>query len=421
VASKSGGTAEVNAFLEYFWKKTKKVCGIHTGDHFVAITDPGTSMENTALARGFRKVFLADPTVGGRYSALTIFGLLPAGLIGLDLDALLDKASAMKAVCMPKIQAETNPGLVLGALLGQAALSGKDKLSVICDPGYEPFADWLEQLVAESSGKQGRGIVPIVREKPLAVKYYGEDRLFVYLRHTGKFDPFMRKLQKGKYSTLVFPSSNPYDLGSEFYRWEIAVAVACAIIRVNAFDQPDVQDNKTRTVQKMDAFKQTGKFDEGRPDWDRDGLQVFASGNIHVNGAMDIKEVIQRFLASSQKGDYIAINSYLPYDTAIVKAIDSLRIHLQKETHLATTRGFGPRFLHSTGQIHKGGSNKGLFIQITALPKKDLPSGTITFGQLERAQALGDFESLQARNRRIIRLEISRDQLPEIVQRIIKG
>ncbi len=421
VASKSGGTVEVNAFLDYFWKWTKKKCGVNTGSHFVAITDPSTSMEKTALARNFRRIFLADPTVGGRYSALSIFGLLPAGLIGIDLEKIIDQAEKMHLLCKPSVPAEANPGLVLGALLGQAGLGRKDKLTILCDPGDESFADWLEQLIAESSGKQGRGIVPIVREKPLANQYYGEDRVFVYLRRTGKYDTFIARLQKYNFPALVYTISDVYNFAGEFYKWEVAIAVASSVIRVNAFDQPDVQDNKTRTVQKMEGYALSGKFDEPKPDWVTEKIQAFTSGNIHLTGATTIKEVMNRFIASAQKNDYFAINAYLPYDPAVSKAIGLLRIYLQKNTRLATTRGFGPRFLHSTGQIHKGGANTGLFIQITAKPTKDLATGETTFGVLERAQALGDFESLQARNRRILRLDIQKNEFLSVVEQITKG
>jgi transaldolase/glucose-6-phosphate isomerase len=376
-------------------------------------------MEKTALSRNFRKIFLADPTVGGRYSALTIFGLLPAGLIGLDLDELLKQAGRMQKRCDPSMPAETNPGLVLGAMLGQAALGGRDKLTILCDPGDEPFADWLEQLVAESTGKLGRGIVPIVREKPQSQAVYSDDRLFVYLRRTGQYDSFISQLITNKVPTLLFPILSVYDLAGEFYRWEVAVAVACAVIRVNPFDQPDVQDNKTRTVQKMEEYKLTGKFHEPTPDWASTNIQAFASEKVRLTGAKNIKEVLERFMASAQKNDYIAINAYLPYDPSVIQALDTLREYLQQNTSLATTRGFGPRFLHSTGQIHKGGANNGLFLLISAAPIDDLKTGETTFGTLERAQALGDYESLQARDRRILRLDIPRNELTQLVEEIL--
>lgn len=420
VSSKSGGTAEINAFLDYFWAQMKKSHGVQAGSHFIAITDPGTSMERTALARNFRKIFLSDPMVGGRYSALTVFGLLPAGLIGIDLEKLLEKAHQMALSCKPHVPAGRNPGLVLGAILGQACLGGKDKLTVVCDQGLQPFGDWMEQLVAESTGKQGRGILPIVGEKILPAKFYDDDRLFVYFRKDGKLDEKLARLGKAGFPVLVYQVDSPYELGSEFYRWEIATAVACAIIRVNAFDQPDVQDNKTRTVNKIEMFKQTGSIGQPEPTWQKDDVKVYASDSIHLTDAADLSAVIQSMLGSTRKGDYVAITAYMPYDPAIDKAIEKLRLFIQQRTHLPVTKGYGPRFLHSTGQIHKGGANNGVFLQITGDPIRDARFGDLTFGTLNSAQALGDFESLVARGRRILRLHVKKKELKNLVDQIIK-
>lgn len=420
VSSKSGGTAEVNAFMDYFWALTKKIHGSQAGSHFVAITDPGTSMERTALSRNFRKIFLADPNVGGRYSALTIFGLLPAGLIGIDLDRLLQQAVEMAVENKPNVPSGRCPGLVLGAIIGQAALSGKDKLTLVCDQSLRPFGDWLEQLIAESTGKFGRGILPIVGEKILARKYYDEDRLFIYFRKDGKEDHKLAKLQKAGFPVLVFQIESPYNLGAEFYRWEIAVAVACSILRVNAFDQPDVQDNKTRTVSKIELFRQTGSLGEVDPDWQNDDCKVYVSDNIHLGEASNLKDVIRRMMGSAKKGDYFAITAYLPYDLIIDKSLEKIRLYLQKSTNLPVTKGYGPRFLHSTGQIHKGGANNGVFLQITGDPIRDVHFSDITFGTLQAAQALGDFESLVARGRRILKLHIKKKDLKKIVEEIIQ-
>ncbi len=418
VSSKSGGTAEVNAFLSYFWERTKKKIKVDIGKHFVAVTDPGTSLEKTALSRNFRRIFLADPTVGGRYSALTVFGLLPAGLIGLDVERILGEAEAMLSRCQGNVPAGQNPGLVLGAMLGQAALGGKNKLSIICDTEAEPFADWLEQLIAESSGKLGRGIMPIVREKILPVEKYGDDRLFVYLSTRGAKQGFVNKLQKHGFPVLVYPIQDMYQLGGEFYRWEIATAVACAVIRVNAFDQPDVQDNKSRTVNKIAEFRKNGALLEPQPVWQKNDLAVFASANIRLESAGDLESILAKFLASAQKNDYVAITAYLPYEKAYTVALDHLRTAISGKLKLATTRGFGPRFLHSTGQIHKGGANNGLFLQITSDPIRDVAFDDMTFGILERAQALGDFESLVARNRRILRLHLPQSEVVAVLERL---
>jgi transaldolase/glucose-6-phosphate isomerase len=419
VSSKSGGTSEIIAFLEYFWQKCKKVCGHGIGDHFVAITDPGTSLEHTALSRNFRKIFLSDPDVGGRYSALTAFGLLPAGLLGIDLDELLNKAASMADQCVPAITAGRNPGLVLGAIMGQAALSGKDKISLLTDKSIRPFADWLEQLIAESSGKSGVGILPVVEEFLLPVKYLGSDRLTVYLRLDGSFDAHIRKLVGAGLPVVVINLRQPEDLFAEFFRWEFAIAIACSIIRVNAFDQPDVQDNKNRTVIKMNELKDKGRLIEPPVVWENSEIQIYSSDGKKFNDLSSLKEVVDLFLAGGQKGDYVAINSYLPYEKQTIKALTTLRRSIQIKTGFTTTRGFGPRFLHSTGQLHKGGTSNGLFIQITRNPEKDLKYGDLSFGNLERAQALGDYESLLSRGRKIIRIHIKNGAVSEILKDIV--
>lgn len=421
VSSKSGGTAEVNAFLANFWERTQKSVRDNAGRHFGAITDPGTSLEKIALERNFRKIFFADPTVGGRYSALSIFGLLPAGLIGLDVDRILREAEGMLNACKASVPAEQNPGLVLGSLLGQAALGGKNKLTLVCDPEFEPFADWLEQLIAESSGKLGRGIVPIVREIPLPIEKYSDDRIFVYLNSNGTKTSFIKKIIKRGFPALVYVIKDKYQLASEFYRWEVATAVACAVIRVNAFDQPDVQDNKARTMRKIDEYQKVGKLQEPVATWHDGNISIYASENIHLDNAKDLESILAKFLASSQKFDYVAINAYLPYDRAYAKVIDALRMAISKKTSLATTRGFGPRFLHSTGQIHKGGANSGLFLQITTNPVRDVKFDNMTFGILERAQALGDYESLVARNRRILRIHLPQEEIVSVLEKLTRS
>ncbi len=420
VSSKSGGTSEVNALLEYFWDKTQRECGHNIGYHFIAITDPGTSLETTALSRNFRKIFLADPTVGGRYSALTAFGMVPAGLLGVDLDILLDHAAEMAQQCQIVTPIERNPGLVLGAIMGQAAISGRDKLSILTDPQIRPFASWLEQLIAESSGKSGIGILPIAEDFTLPDRYYGNDRLTVYLRLDGTFDTHIEKLRLVKQPLFTINISRLEELFSQFYLWEFATAVACSILKVNAFDQPDVQDNKTRTKAKLAEIKQNGHLVEPQPVWENEKVKVFSSDGQKVMNSNKIKEVLDLFIASGQKGDYVALNAYLPYSRSNIKALTELREYIQIKTNLATTRGFGPRFLHSTGQIHKGGANNGLFVQFTSDPLQDLKYGETTFGTLERAQALGDYESLIARGRRIIRIHIKHGALSKLVKEIIK-
>ncbi len=393
VSSKSGGTAEVSAMFDYFWAKATEAFGETAGEHFIAITDPGTSLETLARERGFARIFNANPLVGGRYSALSHFGLVPAALMGIDIEQFLARAGWMSAQCQPNVPAGRNPGLVLGALMAQAALQGRDKLTIVADPGLESIGSWLEQLIAESTGKQGRGIVPVDLEPLGNLSEYGKDRLFVYLRKSGEHDSALESLQFAGQPLVVFDLSDPYSLAAEFYRWEFATAIACAVLGVNAFDQPDVQDAKDRTKAKIAEYKATGAVSPG----------TFVS-------VEDAPAALQAFLASAKSGDYIAINAYLRRNPAMEAALTELRLKLRAKTGCATTVGFGPRFLHSTGQLHKGGADNGLFLQITAdsAVDIDIPGQGMTFGALERAQALGDYEALAARSRRILRIHLQK-------------
>jgi glucose-6-phosphate isomerase len=412
VSSKSGGTAEVNALFDYFWERSGR-----NGKQFVAITDPGTSLEALANVHGFRATFLANPNVGGRYSALAHFGLVPAALLGIDLERLLDRAAWMATQCAGDTPAARNPGLVLGAILGQAALNGQDKLTFIADESVAPLSAWLEQLVAESSGKLGKGILPVDGEPLCDPADYGDDRLFVYLRRDGKYDEAVKKLQEAGHPALPFDIADAYNLGAEFYRWEVATAVACHILHVNAFDQPDVQDSKDRTKAKIAAYKQSKNLGEGKPAWEKDGVRAFSPGA--VTGE-DLVEVLETFLAQARKGDYVAINAYLPRNPKMAEVLQEIRLAVRKRTGCATTVGFGPRFLHSTGQYHKGGPDTGLFIQITAEPGKDIeiPGQAMSFGVLEHAQALGDYEALAARGWRILRVHLPK---PGDVKQLLVG
>jgi len=423
VSSKSGRTAEVMAMLDTFWDWAKG-----DGSHFIAITDPGTSLEALANARGFRKTFLADPTVGGRFSVLSHFGLVPAALMGLDMDAMLAGAEWMRQQCVSDVPAARNPGLVLGAILGQAAADGRDKLTLIVDDFYWPFGAWLEQLIAESTGKDGKGIV-VVDDEPMVIPdsdesfrgldVYGDDRLFVYLRSSGKHGAAVKYLREAGHPVLEFAIPDPQGLLPEFYRWEFATMVASHILGVNAFDQPDVQDNKDRTHAKVKAYKATQKLEEGEPTCQVEAIGIYS--DLPLAGD-SLAEILDGFLGMIQVGDYLAINAYLPRqaNSALDVALKELRSAVLFKYRCATTLGYGPRFLHSTGQLHKGGPNSGLFLQITADPVEDLeiPGQGLTFGTLQRAQALGDYEALAARKRRILRLHFSS---PEAVQLLVKA
>jgi transaldolase/glucose-6-phosphate isomerase len=400
VASKSGGTAEVNATFDYFWALSKE-----DGSRFVAITDPGTSLEALARERKFRRIFSADETVGGRYSALTDFGLVPAALLGMDLNRLLDRADWMKRQCGEHVPTARNPGLVLGAVLGQSALEGRDKLTILADAPLSAFAGWIEQIIAESSGKDGKGILPVPLEPLGDAESYGDDRLFVYLRQTGELDENMKALREAGHPVLEFAIPNVYDIGAEIYRWEIATAVACSILGVNAFDQPNVEISKKITKQKIAEYQKTGKLKESEPAWTGDGVRIFSSASV---SGETLKTVLENFLKDAKPRRYVALNAYLPRNAEMIDALQAMRSAIRARTGNAVTAGFGPRFQHSTGQFHKGGPNRALFIQITADPALDIeiPTEGLTFGTLIRAQVLGDYEALVASGRKVLRVHL---------------
>jgi len=410
VASKSGGTAEVTAAFDYFWKLSKG-----DGSRFVAVTDANTSLEQLARECGFRKIFSADETVGGRYSALTDFGMLPAALLGVDLNHLLDRADWMKKQCVKDVPAARNPGLALGAVMAESALAGRNKLTILADAPLSALAGWIEQIVAESSGKNGKGILPVPLEPLDMPEVYGNDRLFVYLCQTGELENGMAVLRAAGHPVVEFAISDPYDAAAEFFRWEIAVATACHVLGVNAFDQPDVQESKERTKTKIAEYKSSGKLAEG------DSLQFPSPQHPSPSGRGDGSEgKILEFLKQAKPGDYFSINAYLPRTREMVAELQRLRVMIREKTKCAVTAGFGPRFQHSTGQFHKGGPNTGLYIQIIADAEKNIqiPNEGMTFGTLIRAQALGDNETLVARGRRVIRVHLSK---PEDVSLLVKA
>ena len=417
ISSKSGTTSEVEAFLDYFWARAVEQVGEEAGRHFIAITDRGTKLEKTAQKYGFRAVLPGDEMVGGRYSALTAFGLFPAAVIGIDLQKLLDRAAWMMSQCLPGVPAGRNPALVLGAILGIAAQNGLDKLTILADKEVEAFGSWLEQLVAESTGKVGRGIIPVDLEPEQPASAYSHDRLFVYLRTSGTRADLAGDLMELGRPVLVLKVKEPYELGAEFYLWELAIAVASIFLKVNPFDQPDVQDNKLRTTKKIGELRKKGSMDEGKPIWESpDGL-VFGTRFEGLNDAKNLKQVVSKFTALSKENDYIALNAYVSRDARNFKALQKLRKAILQNTGCATTLGFGPRFLHSTGQLHKGGPENGLFIQITRDPTEDveIPMQGITFGRLLRAQALGDLEALLNRGRRVIRIHLLAADIEDLV------
>lgn len=388
VASKSGGTAELMAAFDYVWKLSGG-----NGSRFVVTTDAGTSLQKLAEERGFRKVFNADPNVGGRFSALTDFGLVPAALLGMDFGKLLGSADRMRKQSLAHVPAARNPGVALGALIAESAIMGRDKLTVLADAQVSALAGWVEQVIAESSGKHGKGILPVALEPLGKPEDYGNDRLFVYLRSTGELDAGINAIKDAGFPVIQLPITDLYDAGAEFFRWEVAISTACSILGINAFDQPDVQDSKLRTIEKIKAYQATGKLAE------TDLVDV-----------KDAKKALEEFLSDPQAGEFVTINAYLPRNAEMIEAIQKLRFSIREKTKLPVTAGFGPRFQHSTGQFHKGGPNMGRFIQFVYDAEKDMdiPGQGLTFGTLIRAQALGDYEALKAAGRKALRIRLSK-------------
>lgn len=405
VASKSGSTIEPNAFLAYFWDRARSRLGDRAGENFVAITDPGTKMDRLAEERGFRRIFHNPPDIGGRYSALSYFGLAPAAAIGLDVRELLRRAEAVAQGSTRETDAHDSPGVRLGAILGEAALAGRDKMTLIASKGIQTFGYWVEQLVAESTGKEGKGIVPVVGEPLGKPDVYGNDRLFVYLRLGDQFDRRVRALAKAGHPVVTLELRDAHDLGAQFYLWQVATAVAGSVLRIDPFDQPNVQESKDNTARLLEAFTKKWTLPAGKPVWSKKSAAIFGKGvPASLKDARSLAQAIAAHLGRLRPGDYVAFNAYVPRTPATEHTLRAMRQAVRDSLHAATTAGYGPRFLHSTGQLHKGGPNTAVIIQITADPERDLliPGEPFTFGVLERAQALGDLDSLAAKKRRVI-------------------
>jgi transaldolase / glucose-6-phosphate isomerase len=409
VASKSGTTNEPLAMFEYFKAAAQAALGEDWASYFAAITDPGSKLEKLGESLGFRAVFTADPNVGGRYSALSHFGLVPAALMGIDLTEFLNRAEMMEKSCSPFQPVALNIGALLGIIMGESFAHQRDKLTLLADEEIAPIGSWLEQLIAESSGKGGIGIVPVADEPRMDASAYGPDRLFVYLRLSGELDSYTEALEVQGHPVVVLSMRDLYDLAGQFFIWEFAVAIACSLMGVNAFDQPDVQDSKDRTKQNLTQHQENGHLAEPDPIWSIGDVVVYGQDFDGLSECQSVSELIEAFAVQAEQRDYIAINAYLPRTNAVQGRLETLRKRIQDFTGCATTLGFGPRFLHSTGQLHKGGANNGLFLQITQDDESDLsiPNADYSFGILARAQALGDLEALLSRGRRAIRLHLS--------------
>ncbi len=411
VASKSGTTAEPNAFADYFYQKLKLIKGKLAGENFCVITDPGTPLVKIAQERAFRRVFLNFSDIGGRYSALSYFGLLPATLMGIDVNELLARALRMAHACAPCVPARQNPGLILGAALGELAKNHqRNKVTFLVPKEIASLGLWLEQLLAESTGKEGTGLLPVAGEPVGKISEYGEDRIFAYFRLKDSSDDVLERgasaLRKAGQPVITIELEDLLDLGQEFFRWEIATASAGSILGINAFNQPNVQESKDNTNRLLATVRDVGKLPEAKPSLVEEPLKLYFDEQ-----ASTVEEIFKLFLAQARYGDYLALLPYFIESPAHDAALYKLRVMLQESLHLTTTLGYGPRFLHSTGQFHKGGPNTGLFFQITADDVKDfvVPGEPYTFGIFKRAQSEGDLQALQKHGRRVGRVHLGSD------------
>jgi len=430
ISTKSGGTVETLSFMKYFYNETVAALGAkEAGEHFIAITDPGSSLEAVGKKLDFRKIFLNDPNIGGRYSVLSYFGLVPAALIGMDLDLILERAAIMVEnarhltgyrncpVC------EDNTAVRLGATMGELAMAGRDKPTLITSPSFSHFGTWVEQLVAESTGKEGKGILPVTGETVSSPDKYAKDRLFVYMRLNGDstYDANLQSLKEDGQPVIQLNLSDVYDLCGEFFRWEMATAITGMCLGINPFDQPNVESAKALAGKMVAAYQKEGKLPELAPKFQSSGISVYSDFE-----AGSLGEALERFLSLAEPGkdesagrSYVAIQAYIKPSLETDAALQYFRTKIQQKYRMAVTIGYGPRFLHSTGQLHKGDAGLGLLIQFTADIENDLPipdqigdsASSITFGVLKNAQALGDRQALLDANRNVIRFHLGKDVL----------
>ncbi len=417
VASKSGTTTEPDAFYRYFHAEvTKAVGSAHAGSHFVAITDPGTALEAEAKAQGFRATFVNDPNIGGRYSALSFFGMVPAAVAGYDINLLLDRGLGAMHANDKSVTPADAPGARFGAAIGALATHGRDKLTIFTHPSVRAFGAWAEQLVAESTGKMGKGILPVEGERLGEPEVYGDDRVFVYVganlpKAEAETDTKLRAIEKAGHPVIRLAMNDAYDVGEQFFLWEIAVAAAGSILQIDAFDQPNVQESKDNTKALLKEYAGNGKINEPVADVDGELFDItFMSGSSEA-GSTDLTAALVELVAQIRPHDYVAFCAYIDRNAKHAESIDRARLAIRDAKRIATTVGFGPRFLHSTGQEHKGGPATGVFIQITGDSPFDLPipGMNVGFRTLIAAQALGDLQSLDKRNRRGVRVHLKGD------------
>jgi len=422
VSSKSGSTLEPNIFKQYFFERTKQAVGADkAGSHFIAVTDPGSKMQQVAEGDRFRHTFFGRPSIGGRYSALSNFGMAPAAAMGLDTRKFLDRAQEMVRACGSSVPVEENPGAALGFILGTAARNGRDKVTIITSPGISDLGAWLEQLLAESTGKQGHGIIPVDREELSAPETYGNDRVFAYVRlesaPDAAQDAKVAALERAGHPVVQIGMADIYELGAEFFRWEIATAVAGAIIGINAFNQPDVEASKIATRNLTEQYEKNGSLPAEKPVLEDNGIRLFTddkNASELAKAAGNDKSLVgylKAHLGRIQGGDYFAVLGYVQMNAEHEKALQAVRHAVRDKKCVATCLGFGPRFLHSTGQAYKGGPNSGVFLQITCDDAIELPvpGQKYTFGVVKAAQARGDFQVLAERGRRALRVHLGKD------------
>jgi transaldolase / glucose-6-phosphate isomerase len=421
VSSKSGSTLEPNIFMQYFMARARSVIGAEAAKHFVAITDPGSKLQQIAGSEGFRKVFFGVPSIGGRYSALSNFGMVPAAVMGVDVARFLDNVEMMVHSCRPSVPADENPGVVLGAIMGTLARNGRDKVTIITSPGISDLGAWLEQLLAESTGKQGKGLIPVDRERVGPPQMYGNDRLFAYVRldkgADAAQDAAVDALEAAGQPVVRIAVADSYDIGQEFFRWEVATAVAGSIIGINAFNQPDVEAAKVEARKLTSEYERNGALPAEQPFLEDGGLKLYGdarnAGEIAQAAGSDksVAGYLRAHLARLRPGDYFATLAYVWMNAEHEAELQKLRHAVRDRKKVATCLGFGPRFQHSTGQAYKGGPNSGVFLQITCDDAADLPvpQQKYTFGVAKAAQARGDLQVLADRGRRALRVHTGKD------------
>jgi glucose-6-phosphate isomerase len=408
VSSKSGTTIEALSLFAYFHSVVERAKASGAGENFVAITDADTPLQDLARKHGFRRVFTNPGDIGGRYSALSYFGLVPAAVMGVDAEILLDRGTAAADATADA----RSDALQLGAMLGELALAGRDKATFVVAPKIASFGLWIEQLIAESTGKLGRGVLPVAGEPLGAPQNYGDDRLFVQLRLAGDDvagqDAAISALTEAGYPAIIIDLDNAHDLGREFFRWEFAVAIVGHVLDINPFDEPNVQESKDNTKRVLEEFQRSGALDAPGADGRGEPVALTSPNEI---ASVPLEEALRSLMASIREHDYVAITAYIDPTEEADAAFNDMRAVIRDARRAATTLGYGPRFLHSTGQLHKGGPQTGVFLQVTASDERDIviPAKPFTFGELKRAQSIGDFESLLAHGRPAVRVHLGTD------------